>query len=112
MTERLCRDDGSLLDVDDPAVVHVGEPLAEGEDAVIVGDDDDRPVRPDDRVPQQFHDGEARLVVEGRELKIAGKATVPYYISGATPGYRVVVRVYVSKGSRKGTCSTSFLPHS
>jgi hypothetical protein len=41
----------------------------------------------------------------------AGSATVPYYISGATPGFRVVVSVYVSRGSRKGNCSTSFLPH-
>ena len=46
-----------------------------------------------------------------RRANGAGKATVPYYISGATPGYRVVVKVYVSKGSRKGSCSTSFLPH-
>ncbi len=40
-----------------------------------------------------------------------GKARVPYYISGATPGYKVVVDVYVSKGARKGSCSTSFTPH-
>ncbi len=46
-----------------------------------------------------------------RTANSAGKATVPYHISGATPGFRVVVKVYVSKGSRKGSCSTSFLPH-
>ncbi|MFY9888057.1 MAG: hypothetical protein WAK71_07085 [Streptosporangiaceae bacterium] len=46
-----------------------------------------------------------------RHASAAGKATVPYYISGATPGYRVVVKVYVSKAGRKGTCSTSFTPH-
>lgn len=41
----------------------------------------------------------------------AGKQTVRYYISGATPGYRVVVDVYVSRNGRKGSCSTSFTPH-
>jgi hypothetical protein len=40
-----------------------------------------------------------------------GRATVPYYISGATPGYRVVVDVYVRKAGRTGSCSTSFTPH-
>ncbi len=46
-----------------------------------------------------------------RHANGAGRATVPYYISGATPGYRVVVDVYVSKGTRRGSCSTSFIPH-
>jgi hypothetical protein len=41
----------------------------------------------------------------------SGKRTVWYYISGATPGYRVVVDVYVSRNGRKGSCSTSFTPH-
>jgi hypothetical protein len=41
----------------------------------------------------------------------AGKQTVWYYISGATPGYRVVVDVYVSRNGRNGSCSTSFTPH-
>ena len=41
----------------------------------------------------------------------AGKKTVWYYISGATPGYRVVVDVYVSRNGWKGSCSTSFTPH-
>jgi hypothetical protein len=41
-----------------------------------------------------------------------GRRSVWYYISGATPGYRVVVDVYVSKGAKKGSCSTSFTPHS
>jgi hypothetical protein len=40
-----------------------------------------------------------------------GNATVPYYISGATPGYRIKVSVSVVKGSRTGSCSTSFTPH-
>jgi hypothetical protein len=46
-----------------------------------------------------------------RTANAGGRATVPYYISGATPGFRVSVDVYVSKGSRKGRCSTSFTPH-
>jgi hypothetical protein len=40
-----------------------------------------------------------------------GRATIPYYISGATPGYKVRVTVSVSKGTRTGRCSTSFTPH-
>jgi hypothetical protein len=40
-----------------------------------------------------------------------GNATVPYYISGATPGYKVTVSISVVKGSRTGRCSTSFTPH-
>jgi hypothetical protein len=40
-----------------------------------------------------------------------GRRTVWYYISGATPGYQVVVDVYVHKGSRHNSCSTSFTPH-
>jgi hypothetical protein len=41
----------------------------------------------------------------------SGRRTVWYYISGATPGYRVVVDVYVSRDGRKASCSTSFIPH-
>jgi hypothetical protein len=40
-----------------------------------------------------------------------GNATIAYYISGATPGYKVTVSVSVVKGSRAGHCSTSFIPH-
>jgi len=40
-----------------------------------------------------------------------GNATIPYYISGATPGYTVKVSVSVVKGTRTGSCSTSFTPH-
>lgn len=40
-----------------------------------------------------------------------GRATVPYYISGAAPGYRVRVTVRVTRGRRSGSCSTSFTPH-
>jgi hypothetical protein len=40
-----------------------------------------------------------------------GNATIAYYISGATPGYKVTVSVSVVKGSRTGRCSTSFRPH-
>jgi hypothetical protein len=40
-----------------------------------------------------------------------GNLSIPYYISGATPGFRVKVSVTVKKGSRTGSCSTSFTPH-
>jgi hypothetical protein len=40
-----------------------------------------------------------------------GNASIGYYISGATPGYRVVVSVRVVRGNRSGSCSTSFTPH-
>ena len=39
-----------------------------------------------------------------------GKATIAYYISGATKGYRVVVDVTVTRGSATARCSTSFTP--
>jgi hypothetical protein len=41
-----------------------------------------------------------------------GKAGIPYYISGATPGFRVIVDVTVKWPHRTGTCQTSFVPHS
>ncbi|MFT4081089.1 MAG: hypothetical protein QM638_00735 [Nocardioides sp.] len=41
-----------------------------------------------------------------------GRATVKYYISGATAGYRVRVDVRVRKNGHVRTCSTSFVPHS
>jgi hypothetical protein len=41
----------------------------------------------------------------------AGRASIPYHISGATPGRRVSVSVSVRFGNRKGSCSTSFTPH-
>jgi hypothetical protein len=40
-----------------------------------------------------------------------GNASIGYYISGATPGYKVVVSVRVVRGHRSGSCSTSFIPH-
>ena len=40
-----------------------------------------------------------------------GAAEIGYYISGATPGYRVTVSVTVTSGRSRGTCSTSFTPH-
>jgi hypothetical protein len=40
-----------------------------------------------------------------------GNATIPYYISGATPGYRVNVSVSVVSGKQSGSCSTWFTPH-
>jgi hypothetical protein len=47
-----------------------------------------------------------------RRAGASGRATVPYYISGATPGYTVVVKVVVHRGARVGQCRTSFTPHS
>jgi hypothetical protein len=40
-----------------------------------------------------------------------GHASVKYYISGATPGYRVYVDVTVTKNQHHGYCRTSFVPH-
>jgi hypothetical protein len=40
-----------------------------------------------------------------------GNASIGYYISGATPGYRVVVSVHVAHDGRSGNCSTWFTPH-
>jgi hypothetical protein len=40
-----------------------------------------------------------------------GNLSISYYISGATPGYKVKVSVTVVKGSQHGSCSTSFTPH-
>ena len=39
-----------------------------------------------------------------------GNASIGYYISGATPGYKVVVSVRVARGKRSGSCSTWFIP--
>jgi len=40
----------------------------------------------------------------------AGKVSVPYSISRATKGYKVVVNVSATKGSTTWKCSTSFTP--
>jgi hypothetical protein len=40
----------------------------------------------------------------------AGRATIAYYISGATPGYTVAVSVTATASSKTATCSTSFTP--
>jgi hypothetical protein len=42
----------------------------------------------------------------------SGVATIGYYISGATPGYTVVVDVSAAEGSQSASCSTSFTPTS
>jgi hypothetical protein len=42
---------------------------------------------------------------------VRGNASIAYYISGATPGYRVVVSVRVVHAGRSGSCSTWFIPH-
>jgi hypothetical protein len=41
-----------------------------------------------------------------------GRAIIAYYVSGATPGYRVVVDVTVVSGHQANSCSTSFTPKS
>jgi hypothetical protein len=41
---------------------------------------------------------------------VQGKATVPYLISSATPGFTVIVNVVVTSGGKKATCSTKFVP--
>jgi hypothetical protein len=46
-----------------------------------------------------------------RRANARGRAHIPYYISGATPGYQVKVTVTVRKGTRKGSCQTAFTPH-
>jgi hypothetical protein len=46
-----------------------------------------------------------------RRASSHGRATIPYYISGATPGYRVRVSVRVRKNGRTGYCHTFFTPH-
>ncbi len=41
-----------------------------------------------------------------------GRAGIAYFISGATPGFRVVVNVTVRWPHRSGSCQTAFTPHS
>jgi hypothetical protein len=40
-----------------------------------------------------------------------GNVSISYYISGATPGYKVKVSVSVKSSARRGSCATSFTPH-
>jgi hypothetical protein len=47
-----------------------------------------------------------------RVTSSAGRATIAYYVSGATPGYRAVVDVTVVRGHQANSCSTSFTPKS
>src|ERR1700722_20372560 len=42
---------------------------------------------------------------------VRSNATIAYYISGATHGYRVVVSVRVVHDGRSGSRSTWFIPH-
>jgi hypothetical protein len=39
-----------------------------------------------------------------------GRATIPFDIGGATPGYRVKVSITISSGQLRASCSTSFTP--
>jgi hypothetical protein len=45
-----------------------------------------------------------------RVANSAGRATVDYYVSGATHGYKVAVDVTVVRGHQANSCSTSFTP--
>jgi hypothetical protein len=47
-----------------------------------------------------------------RMANSAGRATIAYYVSGATPGHKVVVDVTVVRGHQANSCSTSFTPKS
>jgi hypothetical protein len=40
-----------------------------------------------------------------------GRASIPYRISDATPGFKVKVDVTVRKNGRVGHCHTAFTPH-
>jgi hypothetical protein len=40
-----------------------------------------------------------------------GRGSTRYYVSGSTPGYRVWVDVWLTKGKRHGHCRTSFVAH-
>jgi hypothetical protein len=48
--------------------------------------------------------------VKKSEANVLGKATVRYLISGATPGFIVVVNVVVTSGGKSASCSTKFVP--
>jgi hypothetical protein len=50
------------------------------------------------------------LVILAARADGAGRATIAYYIGGATPGYKVIVEVTASVGPRTAGCSTSFTP--
>jgi len=51
-------------DVDNSAVVHVGDAVAKPEDAGIVGDDNESPVGVPRHIPQEPHHAEPGLVIE------------------------------------------------
>ncbi len=53
-----------VSNLDDVAVVHAGDAVAEMEDAVVVGDDDDRAIGTDGGLAEQLHDLSAGFVVE------------------------------------------------
>ena len=40
----------------------------------------------------------------------SGAASIPFYTSGATPGYTVDVAVTATLNGHSGSCSTSFTP--
>ena len=60
-----------LLDVVDAAVIHVGDPVAEMEDPIVMCHDHHGPIGTDRRLAEQFHDCEPRFVVEGGSRLVA-----------------------------------------
>lgn len=52
-----------------------------------------------------------RTVISMKATFESGSAVIPYYISGATPGFTVKVGVLVVDGGRTASCLTRFTPH-
>jgi hypothetical protein len=52
----------------------------------------------------------SKLTIHHGVSNAAGKVVIAYKISRATKNFRVVVSIKVQKGSRSGSCSTSFTP--
>lgn len=46
-----------------------------------------------------------------KKANAKGRASIKYYISSSTPGYKVRVDVTVKKNGKTRTCSTSFTAH-
>ena len=73
----------AVLNLDDPAVIHAGDPVAEVKDAVIVGDDHNSAVGPDGRLAEQIHHRQSGLMVKcGRGLVANQEPRVVHQCSG------------------------------
>jgi hypothetical protein len=67
-----------------------------------------------DATPADYHydrDYKTTDTIKRARADGSGHGSTNYYISSATPGYRVYVDVYVSKPGGSGHCRTSFVPH-